>query len=91
LAAPTRIRFLRPFTTYLFNPIARRFARWLPGFGILRYHIRKSGRRYETLLNVFRRGDQYLFALTYGADVPWVKNVLAAAARSASWAAIFSS
>ena len=26
---------IRPFTTHVFNPISRRFARWLPGFGIL--------------------------------------------------------
>jgi hypothetical protein len=31
-------------------------------------------------MNVFRRGDEYLFALTYGADVHWVKNILAAGA-----------
>jgi len=29
-------------------------------------------------MNVFRHGDEYLFALTYGSDVPWVRNVLAA-------------
>ena len=29
-------------------------------------------------MNVFRRGDSYVFALTYGADVNWVKNVVAA-------------
>jgi hypothetical protein len=29
-------------------------------------------------MNVFRSGDEYVFALTYGGDVEWVKNVLAA-------------
>jgi hypothetical protein len=29
-------------------------------------------------MNVFQRGDAYLFFLTYGSDVQWVKNVLAA-------------
>jgi deazaflavin-dependent oxidoreductase (nitroreductase family) len=75
---PTRMRFIRPFTTHLFNPIARRFAGWLPGFGILTYRGRTSGKTYRTPLNVFRRGDSYVFALTYGADVQWVKNVVAA-------------
>jgi len=28
-------------------------------------------------MNVFRDGDDYVFALTYGSDVQWVKNVLA--------------
>jgi hypothetical protein len=29
-------------------------------------------------VNVFRRGERYVFALTYGADADWVRNVLAA-------------
>jgi hypothetical protein len=67
------MRVIRPFTTHVVNPIARRFASWLPGFGILEHRGRRSGR-----LNVFRRDDWYVFALTYGADVEWVKNVVAA-------------
>jgi deazaflavin-dependent oxidoreductase (nitroreductase family) len=70
--------FLRPFTTHLFNPVSRRFAGWLPGFGVLSYVGRKSGRLYRTPINVFQRGDDYVFALTYGSEVDWVKNVLAA-------------
>lgn len=70
--------FLKPFTTRLFNPISRRVAGRLPLFGILSYLGRKSGRLYHTPLNVFRRGDGYVFALTYGSEVDWVKNVLAA-------------
>jgi deazaflavin-dependent oxidoreductase (nitroreductase family) len=76
--AKTRMSFLRPFTTRLVNPISRRFASWLPGFGLLTYTGRKSGRRYRTPLNVFRRGSFYMFALTYGSEVNWVRNVLAA-------------
>ena len=72
------MRFIRPFTTHVFNRFARRFAAWLPGFGILTYRGRKSGKTYRTPLNVFRRGDGYLFALTYGSDIDWVRNVLAA-------------
>jgi deazaflavin-dependent oxidoreductase (nitroreductase family) len=77
-APPTRMRTIRPFTTRVFNPIGRRFAGWLPGFGILQYRGRKSGRTYRTPINAFRRGDSYVFALTYGADVQWVQNVVAA-------------
>ena len=76
--ARTRMTFLRPFTTRLFNPISRRVAGRLPLFGILSYVGRKSGRQYRTPLNVFKRGDGYVFALTYGSEVDWVKNVLAA-------------
>jgi deazaflavin-dependent oxidoreductase (nitroreductase family) len=69
---------VRRFTTGLFNPISRRFAGRLPWFAILVYVGRKSGKTYRTPINVFRHGDEYTFALTYGKDVQWVKNVLAA-------------
>jgi deazaflavin-dependent oxidoreductase (nitroreductase family) len=78
MAKPTRLQFLRPVTTNLFNPLSRHVAGWLPGFGILIYRGRTSGRTYRTPINVFRRGDTYVLALTYGPDVQWVKNVMAA-------------
>ena len=78
MAASTRLRFLRPFTTHVFNPMSRRVAGRLPGFGILIYRGRKTGTPYRTPINVFRHGDSYVLALTYGSDVQWVKNVLAA-------------
>jgi deazaflavin-dependent oxidoreductase (nitroreductase family) len=75
---PTRFRFLLPFTTHVFNRFSRHFVHWLPNFAIISYRGRKSGMRYRTPMNVFRDGDGYVFALTYGSDVQWVKNVLAA-------------
>jgi hypothetical protein len=33
---------------------------------------------YQTPVNVFASSDGYVFALTYGPDTDWVKNVLAA-------------
>jgi deazaflavin-dependent oxidoreductase (nitroreductase family) len=50
----------------------------LDGFGAGTHVGRASGRVYHTPINVFRRGDHYLFALTYGSNVDWVKNVVAA-------------
>jgi deazaflavin-dependent oxidoreductase (nitroreductase family) len=77
-AAPTpRLRIIRPFTTHVFNRFTRHFVHHLPGFGIIRYRGRRSGRAYRTPMNVFRDGDSFVFALTYGSDVQWVKNVLA--------------
>ena len=73
----TRLQFLRPFTTKVFNRVSRLFAGWLPGFGLLIYRGRKTGKEYRTPMNVFRRGDHYVFALTYGPDVQWVRNILA--------------
>ena len=40
----TRIRFIRPFTARVINPLTRRFAGWLPGFAILTHVGRTSGR-----------------------------------------------
>jgi deazaflavin-dependent oxidoreductase (nitroreductase family) len=70
-------RFVRPFTRHVVNPITRRFAGRLPGFAILTVVGRVTGRRYSVPMNVFRSGDRYALALTYGSDVQWVKNVLA--------------
>jgi deazaflavin-dependent oxidoreductase (nitroreductase family) len=49
----------------------------MPGFAMLTYRGRSSGRVYRTPINVFRRGDYFVFALTYGSGSQWVKNVLA--------------
>ena len=73
-----RLAFIRPFTARVFNRFSRLFAGWLPGFGIVEHTGRESGKRYRTPLNVFRDGDDWIFALTYSSDVDWVKNVQAA-------------
>jgi deazaflavin-dependent oxidoreductase (nitroreductase family) len=59
------------------NPITRPVVKNLPTFAILTHRGRKTGRSYRTPINVFRRGTEYFFFLTYGSDVQWVKNVLA--------------
>lgn len=76
--AQPRTRFLRPVATRIINPVTRLFAGRLPGFAILTHVGRMSGRTYRTPLNVFQRDGDYIFALTYGSDVHWVKNVVAA-------------
>jgi deazaflavin-dependent oxidoreductase (nitroreductase family) len=60
------------------NRVTRHIAPWMPGFGVIVHRGRRSGRLYQTPVNVFRAGDGYVIALTYGADTDWVKNVLAA-------------
>jgi deazaflavin-dependent oxidoreductase (nitroreductase family) len=74
-------RYRRHVNRYL-NPIIRPLARRLPSFAILTHRGRTSGRTYRTPINVFRRGDAYIFLLTYGSDVQWVKNVLASGSCS---------
>jgi len=56
----------------------RPFARHLPGFGVIIHQGRRTGRIYETPVNVFRRSDGYVVALAYGSGADWVRNVLAA-------------
>jgi deazaflavin-dependent oxidoreductase (nitroreductase family) len=71
------IRPMRRFTMRFVNPITRLVAGWLPFFAVITYRGRKSGKAYHTPMNLFRHGDEYVFALTYGKDVQWVQNVLA--------------
>jgi len=60
------------------NHLTIRIAGWMPGFAIVSHVGRRSGRRYRTPVNVFRDGERYVFALTYGAETDWVRNVVAA-------------
>ena len=60
------------------NRVTRRIAPWMPGLGVVVHRGRRSGRVYQTPVNVFATGDGYVLALTYGPDTDWVKNVLAA-------------
>ena len=66
------------FNRRVTNHLTRPFARRLPGFGVVVHTGRRSKRRYETPVNVFRSADGYVIALTYGTESDWVRNVLAA-------------
>lgn len=54
-------------------------------FALVRHQGRKSGRLYETPVIVVRTEDGFLFALTYGPDVDWYQNLLAAGSGSLRW------
>lgn len=60
------------------NPILNRIAPRAPLFGQLTHVGRRSGRTYRIPILVFGRGDRRVIALTYGEDVDWLRNVLAA-------------
>jgi deazaflavin-dependent oxidoreductase (nitroreductase family) len=66
------------FNKQVTNRVTGPFAGHLPGFAIVHHVGRVSGRAYRNPVNVFRHDDGYVFVLTYGADVDWVKNVEAA-------------
>lgn len=59
------------------NRVVVRIAPFLPGFGVIVHVGRRSGRTYRTPVNVFRHGQRYVVALTYGPDVDWLKNAQA--------------
>src|SRR3954451_23344660 len=72
---PKRLaRFNLKVTNRVLGPLAER----LPGFGIVHHVGRRSGQARRTPVNLFRHGDRYVIALTYGRDSQWVRNVLAA-------------
>jgi deazaflavin-dependent oxidoreductase (nitroreductase family) len=70
--------WLAGFNRRVTNPALRPVARTLPGFGVVVHRGRRSGRTYRTPVNAFPTRDGFLIVLTYGDDVDWVKNVLAA-------------
>jgi deazaflavin-dependent oxidoreductase (nitroreductase family) len=70
--------WLGRFNRTVTNRIVRSFAGRLPGFAILTHTGRRSGRRYRTPVNIFRSGDGFVIALTYGRERDWVRNVMAA-------------
>jgi deazaflavin-dependent oxidoreductase (nitroreductase family) len=67
-------RFNRLVTNRITGPLAP----WLPLFGVVVHTGRRSGREYRTPVNVFRHGDGFVIALTYGPESDWVRNVTAA-------------
>jgi deazaflavin-dependent oxidoreductase (nitroreductase family) len=73
-----RKRWLAQINIVFTNRITSLFAGWLPGFGILTHVGRKSGKVYQTPVNVFRASNGFIIALTYSSESEWVKNVLAA-------------
>ena len=71
---------LARFNLHVTNRVLGPVARQLPGFAVVSHVGRRSGRVHRTPVNLFRDGDRYAIALTYGSDSQWVRNVLAAGA-----------
>jgi deazaflavin-dependent oxidoreductase (nitroreductase family) len=70
-------RFIARVNRRVTNRLLGGLAQRLPGFGVVVHRGRKSRRQYRTPVNIFRRGDRYIIALTYGSNADWVRNVLA--------------
>jgi deazaflavin-dependent oxidoreductase (nitroreductase family) len=69
---------LARFNRVVTNPVLQHAAKRLPGFAIVHHVGRRSGRAFSNPVNLFRHGDRYVIALTYGRDSQWVRNVVAA-------------
>jgi deazaflavin-dependent oxidoreductase (nitroreductase family) len=50
----------------------------LPGFGVVTHRGRRTGQVFRTPVSVFPRAGGVVFALIYGKDSDWTKNVMAA-------------
>jgi deazaflavin-dependent oxidoreductase (nitroreductase family) len=70
--------WLARFNRRATNRLTGSFAGRLPGFAIITHEGRRSGRRHRTPVNIFRSGDDFVIALTYGRQRDWVRNVMAA-------------
>ena len=70
-------RWLARFNLYVTNRLLGPLARFVPGLAVVIHVGRKTHRQYRTPVIIFRRGDHFLIALTYGRESQWVQNVLA--------------
>ncbi len=77
---------IRTFNKHITNRITRRFANSSHGpFAVIRHVGRRSGKPYETMIMIWPMGDGFVIALTYGPDVDWYRNVLAAGNCRVLW------
>jgi deazaflavin-dependent oxidoreductase (nitroreductase family) len=81
VARTNRREGLRGFVTHRFNPLVMRLG--LAGgrispWAIVEHVGRTSGTTYRTPIYARAAGDHFFARLTYGRDVHWVKNILAA-------------
>jgi deazaflavin-dependent oxidoreductase (nitroreductase family) len=60
------------------NRIMRPIAAWAPWFAVLEHTGRTTGIVRTNPVMAFRHGDRLVIALTYGTEVQWLKNLVAA-------------
>lgn len=78
-----RIRTLNKHVT---NRLLRRFASSSHGpFAIIGHVGRHSGKPYETVIWVWPTREGFVIALTYGPEVDWYRNMLAAGGGTVFW------
>lgn len=70
-------RSITKFNKYITNRFTLLFAGWIHPLVIIKHQGRISGRKYRTPILAFSTNHGYVFALTYGRNVDWVKNLIA--------------
>ncbi len=74
------------FATHILNPLTVKIAgaKYSP-FALIRHVGRRSGKPYQTPLIIQRTAGGFIFALTYGPDVDWYRNIVAANGGTVRW------
>ena len=70
--------FMRRVNRVFTNPIMGTIAWFVPPFAMVHHVGRKSGRAYRTPVVAFRSGKGFVIPMTYGRDVDWARNMVAA-------------
>jgi len=80
---PSSVRYFnKKYTNRLMSKIAGK--RHSP-IVLIRHVGRKSGRQYETPVVAARNMDHFIFALTYGKEVDWYRNILTHTSAEVLW------
>jgi deazaflavin-dependent oxidoreductase (nitroreductase family) len=77
---------IRSFNKHVFNRLILKVAgKTRSPFAVVRHVGRRSGQPYETPVIVEPLEDGFVFALTYGPEVDWYRNVLATGHCKLRW------
>ena len=71
-------RFLRRVNRVFTNPLMRTFAWLVPPLAVVHHVGRTSGRSYRTPVVAFPSAQGFVIPMTYGRDVDWARNLVAA-------------
>ena len=71
-------RFMRSVNRVFTNPLMGTFAWLVPPLAVVRHVGRKSKRSYRTPVVAFRSAAGFVIPMTYGRDVDWARNIVAA-------------
>ncbi|MBI3786398.1 MAG: nitroreductase family deazaflavin-dependent oxidoreductase [Deltaproteobacteria bacterium] len=70
--------FMRRVNRVFTNPVLGTVAPYVPPLAVIHHVGRKSGKAYRTPVVAFRSKTGFVIPMTYGRDVDWGRNILAA-------------